>query len=146
MAWFAAPFALALGLDLLTKSAVEGLRAPVRLFPFATLSRHYNAGISFGLLQAETAFQTAVLITLTSMLLCAIVWLGLREGSATSKFAFGLIAGGAAGNLWDRQRDGRVTDFLDVHLAGWHWPTFNVADIAITVGVMVLLAWRGRAA
>lgn len=145
-AWFGAPFALALALDLLTKSAAERLLSPVRLLPVATLSLQYNAGVSFGLLQAEAPFQAAALVALTGVLLCAIVWLGLREGSARSKFAFGLIAGGAAGNLWDRQRDGRVTDFLDVHLAGWHWPTFNVADVAITVGLVVLLgSWRARA-
>ena len=146
IAWFGAPFALGLALDVLSKSAAERLLAPLPLLPIATLSLHYNAGISFGLLQAETAFQTAALVALTGALLATIIWLGLLEENATSKFAFGLIAGGAAGNLWDRQHDGRVTDFLDLHFAGWHWPTFNVADVAITVGLLVLLdSWRERA-
>ncbi len=51
-----------------------------------------------------------------------------------------LILGGALGNLWDRVAYGAVVDFLDFHAFGWHWPAFNVADSAITVGV-VLLVW-----
>jgi signal peptidase II len=62
-----------------------------------------------------------------------------REGMALS-----LILGGAVGNLIDRIRDGMVTDFIDLHAAGHHWPTFNLADIAITLGAawLVLDAFR----
>jgi signal peptidase II len=51
-----------------------------------------------------------------------------------------LIAGGATGNIVDRIRQGAVTDFLDFHASGWHWPTFNLADVAIVLGVTMLLA------
>ncbi len=50
-----------------------------------------------------------------------------------------LILGGAAGNLWDRILIGHVVDFLDFHAAGWHWPAFNVADSAISVGAVLLI-------
>ena len=52
----------------------------------------------------------------------------------------GLIAGGAAGNVLDRIRQGAVTDFLDFHVGGWHWPAFNMADTMITIGVVLLIA------
>ena len=54
--------------------------------------------------------------------------------------ALALILAGALGNLIDRVRDGMVTDFIDVHAVGHHWPTFNVADIAITLGAAWLVA------
>ena len=57
----------------------------------------------------------------------------------------GLVAGGALGNVADRLRHGAVTDFLDFHAAGHHWPAFNLADAAIVAGVALLVAagWRG---
>jgi signal peptidase II len=55
-------------------------------------------------------------------------------------FAYAMILGGAVGNAIDRFAFGSVTDFLDFHLAGWHWPAFNVADIAICVGAACLVA------
>jgi signal peptidase II len=55
--------------------------------------------------------------------------------------ALALVLGGALGNVIDRLRFGAVVDFLDFHLAGWHWPAFNVADSAITIGVALLL-WQ----
>ena len=65
----------------------------------------------------------------------------LPGGSRLDRIAVGLIFGGAVGNLIDRVRFGAVVDFVDVHWRGWHWPAFNVADSAITIGV-VLLALR----
>ena len=54
--------------------------------------------------------------------------------------ALSLILGGALGNLWDRVAYGHVVDFLDFHAMGWHWPAFNVADSAISVGAGILIA------
>ena len=62
----------------------------------------------------------------------------LPRGGFADHGAIGLIFGGAIGNLIDRARFGAVIDFVDVHYRGWHWPAFNVADSAITVGVTVL--------
>ena len=55
------------------------------------------------------------------------------------RFALAMIIGGAVGNLVDRLRHGAVTDFIDLHVAGYHWPVFNIADSAITVGAALLL-------
>jgi signal peptidase II len=62
----------------------------------------------------------------------------LPDGGWTGVLAVALIFGGAIGNLIDRVRFGAVVDFVDVHWRGWHWPAFNVADSAITVGVTLL--------
>ncbi len=59
--------------------------------------------------------------------------------------ALSLVAGGAVGNLIDRVLTGRVVDFIDVYVGDWHWPAFNVADSAITVGVVLLLLSSVRA-
>ena len=66
--------------------------------------------------------------------------LALRARHPVERTGFALIVGGAIGNIIDRLRQGAVTDFLDVFWQDWHWPTFNVADMAITLGAACLLA------
>ena len=71
----------------------------------------------------------------------------MRDRRPEMAAAVGLIAGGALGNVVDRLRHGAVTDFLDFHAAGYHWPAFNLADTAIFVGVALLLVGgKGEAA
>ncbi|WP_376094006.1 signal peptidase II [Roseomonas sp. CCTCC AB2023176] len=67
-----------------------------------------------------------------------LIWLR-RTTDRAEALALGLVIGGAAGNILDRVRHGAVADFLDALYDGWHWPTFNVADIAIVCGVGLLL-------
>ncbi len=67
-----------------------------------------------------------------------VIW-ALRTTITSEWIGLSLIAGGALGNALDRHRQGAVTDFLDVHWAGWHWPTFNMADVAITCGAGLLI-------
>jgi signal peptidase II len=83
-----------------------------------------------------TVFSLAALV-----LLCSLAFRIIPEGGVVGRLALGLVFGGAAGNLLDRWRFGAVVDFVDVHWRGWHWPAFNVADSAISIGV-VLLALR----
>ena len=66
------------------------------------------------------------------------VWMRKLGGSALALY-FSLIIGGAIGNLVDRLNYGFVVDFIDFHFFGWHWPAFNIADSAITLGVLLLL-------
>ncbi|SDD95359.1 lipoprotein signal peptidase [Belnapia rosea] len=68
-----------------------------------------------------------------------------RAQSRTQAVALGLIIGGALGNLVDRLRHGAVTDFLDFHAQGYHWPAFNLADSGIVLGAALLLAAELRA-
>jgi signal peptidase II len=69
----------------------------------------------------------------------------MRAERLLEVLALGLIAGGAAGNVVDRVSRGAVTDFLDFHVGAWHWPAFNTADAAITVGVVLLFTSSVRA-
>ena len=66
------------------------------------------------------------------------IWLARSETKALM-YGLGLIIGGAVGNVVDRVRFGAVIDFVDAHIAGYHWPAFNLADSAITIGVILLL-------
>ena len=81
------------------------------------------------------------LFSLTALaLLGSLAFRILPRGSIVARLAIGLVFGGAAGNLLDRWRFGAVVDFLDVFWRSYHWPAFNVADSAITVGVSLLAA------
>jgi signal peptidase II len=79
------------------------------------------------------------------MTLALTLWLlRLDRGERATAAALSLIIGGAIGNLIDRVQTGRVVDFIDFYVANWHWPAFNVADSAITVGILLLLVMSFR--
>ncbi len=106
---------------------------------FFNLMLIYNRGVSFGLLDSEAALLPWVLSGLAvAIVIGLVVWLRHIEGRWPG-VAVGLIVGGAVGNVVDRLRLGAVIDFLDLHWAGFHWPAFNLADSAITLGVVLLL-------
>jgi signal peptidase II len=102
-----------------------------------------NAGVAFGIF-AGVPPQWRWIVTLFSLtalaLLASLAFRILPRGSVLARVAIGLVFGGAAGNLLDRWRFGAVVDFLDVFWRTYHWPAFNVADSAITVGVCLLAA------
>jgi signal peptidase II len=130
-------------LDLWSKSAMIAwlttARRTIEVTPFFNLRIGYNPGISFGLFPAESDLSRALLIGFALAATLLVVWLGLRSRVWIERLGFALIAGGAIGNVIDRSGDGFVTDFLDFHAFGWHWPTFNLADVAITIGVITIL-------
>ena len=100
-----------------------------------------NPGLAFGLLGSVTRTWRWVVAALSLVALAVLVRVALRvlpDGGWVGRVAIGLIFGGAVGNLIDRARFGAVVDFVDVHWRGWHWPAFNVADSAITIGVALL--------
>lgn len=105
-----------------------------------------NRGMAFGLgNEGATPLTRMVLIAVSVGVLGALAysfWSSLKKPSAMTldAWALYLVAGGALGNLYDRAIRGSVTDFLDVYVGTYHWPTFNIADCAITVGALVLIA------
>ena len=131
--------AITVGLDQFTKALVLAFLEPyqaVEWAPFLSCVLVFNTGISFGLFAGETALLRWVLIGLAlavSVLLTS--WL-YKEKRPRVASALGLILGGAIGNVVDRIFRHAVVDFLDLHIGGWHWPAFNLADSAITVGVV----------
>ena len=111
----------------------------IEITPFFNLVMGWNYGISFGFLNSVPALGLWLLPMVAVVITAALgVWL-YRIDRLRPALALGLIIGGALGNLVDRLRFGAVTDFLDFHAFGYHWPAFNAADSAITVGAMVLI-------
>ena len=107
---------------------------------FFNLVLAYNKGAAFSLFASASGWQRAFFMAVASVASAVIIYL-LRKhaGQALFSLALSLVLGGALGNLWDRTVLGHVVDFLDFHYAGYHWPAFNVADCAITIGVVFLL-------
>ena len=107
---------------------------------FFNLVLAWNTGVSFSLFSGSGDFGRWLLTGVALAISAAIlVWMG-RTDRPLLAAGFGAIVGGALGNVLDRIIHGAVVDFLDFHLAGWHWPAFNLADTAITLGVVAVLA------
>lgn len=122
---------------------VESVMQPPRVVPvtpFFNLVMGWNRGVSFGMFNQHGAFNAWIFSGLALVIVgVLLVWLWRAERPLIG-VAIGLIVGGALGNVVDRLRFGAVADFLDFHVAGYHWPAFNVADSGITVGAALLLA------
>jgi signal peptidase II len=135
-------------IDQMTKIIVLdrlALGAPVEVIDgFLDFTLVMNPGLAFGLLGGVPAtwrWAVAGLSLVALLMLSRVALRVLPTGGWQGVLAIGLIFGGAVGNLVDRARFGAVVDFVDMHYRGYHWPAFNVADSAITVGV-TLLAFR----
>ncbi|OGP13488.1 MAG: signal peptidase II [Deltaproteobacteria bacterium GWA2_54_12] len=135
--------AAVLVLDQITKLAVTAVLAPYEIVEavpgFFNLVYYRNPGAAFGILNRSGFSGKLILIGISigALVLIASMVRGSKDRLYT--WALSLIAGGAAGNLVDRIRQGSVVDFLDFHISGHHWPAFNVADSAITAGVGLAL-------
>ena len=123
--------------DLITKQIMLGwiFDPPrrVEILPFLNFAPVWNPGISFGMLADAGG---AVPMLLTALAFAVAAWMVWKAPGFKrfERFGAGLIAGGAVGNALDRIRFGKVVDFIDVYVQTWHWPAFNIADAAITVG------------
>jgi len=132
--------------DQLTKAwALARLQArPIVIVPhFLDLTLVFNTGVAFGFfsrLPAEWRWLVMIFSLAALALLCSVAYRIVPHGSTVGRIALGLVFGGAAGNLVDRWRFGAVVDFVHVFWRDWHWPNFNVADSAITIGVALLAA------
>jgi len=122
----------------LTGPIVAGMTAPrVEVTSFFNLTLVWNYGISFGLFGGENgAWIWSTVAVLVSIAL--LVWLWRANGRLLA-VSLGLVIGGALGNVIDRLRFGAVADFLDFHLMGYHFFVFNVADAAISIGVVLIV-------
>jgi signal peptidase II len=139
--------ALVFVLDQLTKAwAMTRLHAaqPLAVVPgMVDLTLVLNPGVAFGIfawLPAEWRWLVTIFSLAALLLLCSVALRIVPDGGWLGRVALGFVFGGAAGNLLDRWRLGAVVDFVDVHWRQYHWPAFNVADSAITVGVVLLAA------
>jgi signal peptidase II len=130
--------------DQLTKAlAVEHLlgQPGVDITPFFKLVLSYNTGAAFSILDDAGGWQNIFFIAV-AVVVCAVIIVMLRgigQRDRQVSVALLLILGGALGNLIDRIWLGYVVDFLDLYYRDWHWPTFNVADSAISIGAVLLV-------
>lgn len=142
---------LVIATDFVTKSLVRSTLALGQSIPLHgrfSLTYLMNTGSVFGL-----PLPSTLSVTLTIIEIVAAIWIYFRFLSGTGtlvRTGLGLVLGGVIGNLIDRIRFGQVTDFLDVRLWGdFHWPAFNIADAAITTGIIMLIfcvlrmSWKG---
>ncbi len=107
----------------------------IELTGFLNLVLGFNTGVSFGLLGNVLAERQALLAGINLAIVACLLLLAWDSDSASERIGFSLIVGGALGNAIDRWRQGGVTDFIDFHWNEWHWPAFNMADVAISIGV-----------
>lgn len=114
--------------------------ASLTILPIFDLRFVKNVGVSLGLLPASGATTRWLLVLMTSGIAAGVLWWLLKERKRADVVALGLVLGGALGNILDRTRLGYVVDFADLHFGTWRpFLVFNVADAAITIGVVILL-------
>jgi signal peptidase II len=117
-------------------------RGRVPVTSFFDLVMVWNPGISYGLLPQDSALGRYLLASFSALAVIALLLWMSNAVSRLGAFSLGLIIGGAIGNLIDRMIYGAVADFFSFHYAGFYWYVFNIADVAITVGVMgLILDW-----
>ena len=133
-------------LDQVSKAAVSATLKMYEVRPIVhgllNLTRVHNTGAAFGLLAGQPSIlRTLFFLGVSLVAMGVVLWMIFRlpPDQKVELVALSLIFGGALGNVIDRGRLGEVIDFIDVYYRTYHWPAFNVADSAITIGVMLLL-------
>ena len=145
----ATPIILLIGATVLadqaTKTVALLLLSPGEILPVVpgfNVTLGFNEGASFGVMSGAMAGRPLLMAALTGGLALMFAIMAFRAESLRERTGLALIVGGALGNIIDRLRQGAVTDFLDLYWRNWHWPTFNGADIAITLGaLLVFTVW-----
>ena len=147
LAWFFPVLVLSLVLDQLTKAwargaLVEGVSKDV-IGAFWHWHLSFNTGVAFSMF-ANLGAGRIVLPIIAAVVFAGVVWMAAKSEPTTRAqvLALGLIGAGALGNVIDRIVFGKVTDFVLWTAFGHAWPIFNVADVALVVGVIVMLVWR----
>lgn len=111
----------------------------IELLPFFRIVMTWNTGVSFGIFNDGGPWNAVALSAVALAVVVALLFWMRQARDRMVVSALGLVIGGALGNVIDRLRWGAVADFLDFHLSGMHWPAFNVADAAITIGALLLI-------
>lgn len=111
----------------------------IEVLPVFNLVLVWNRGVSFGMLHMDSPWAPWILAGLALGVSALLVGWLFRQQVAALSYGIGLILGGALGNALDRLVHGAVVDFLDAHWGDYHWPAFNLADSAITLGAGLLI-------
>lgn len=119
---------------------------PIKILPFFNLTYLHNRGAAFGFLHNAGGWQSGIFIIIALVISGVILYLLQRmpRSQHAMACALALILGGAIGNLYDRAVLGYVIDFISLHAGGWYFAVFNIADSAITIGIILwlFLSWR----
>ena len=132
--------------DVVTKYIAKSTLVPYRMpreviGEWVRFTLVFNQGAAFGLHLGPWSRQIFLVLTVVALIILGRLYKDTRPDDRMRIVALGLVCGGAIGNLLDRVRSSvGVVDFLDIGVGNWRWPTFNVADIAVTTGA-ILLAW-----
>ena len=110
----------------------------IEILPFFNIVYVWNRGVSFGMFNNIENAQLLLSILQFSVALIISIWM-YRNKNSFFVLPLGLIVGGALGNVVDRVRNGAVADFLDFHIANYHWPAFNIADSCVFIGVALIV-------
>ena len=110
----------------------------IKISSFINLNLIWNKGIAFGLFSYGEKFEYNLLTGLIIMIISIVFWMIIKT-KGLEKYGFLMILGGALGNIFDRLYYSAVPDFIDIYYKNFHWFVFNVADIFITVGVLMLI-------
>lgn len=129
--------------DQATKALLVSIYPPVgaiHVLPHFNLSMAYNHGAAFGLLENAGGWQRWFFVALAIVIYCiGLIWSRrLNKNDNVEGVGIALVMGGAIGNVIDRIHYGYVVDFIDFYVGSWHWYTFNVADIAICIGAILI--------
>jgi signal peptidase II len=138
---------LVIGLTVLADQATKAVAhaslaigQPQAVIPGFNFALGFNEGASFGMMGNVMTGRPLLMAALTGLLTLVFAITAVRARGRLEQVGLALIVGGAVGNIVDRLRQGAVTDFLDLYWRTWHWPTFNGAGIAITLGALCILA------
>ena len=126
-------------LDVITKQLIETYIHPpdfIEVFPFLRIVNVKNKGAAFGIF---SQINNNVFIIISIIAIVAIMLYLLKTRDKLEIISLSLVLGGATGNLIDRITISQVIDFIDFFINTWHWPAFNVADSALTIGILLFL-------
>ena len=136
--------AIVIAIDQLSKWLIltEVMNPPrvIEITGFLNLVLVSNKGVSFGLFSSDAVWAQPALASFAALVSILLVFWMRQAQHCFSAIFLGLVVGGALGNAIDRLLHEAVVDFLDFHVAGYHWPVFNIADSAITVGVIFIIS------
>ncbi|GAB4222155.1 MAG: signal peptidase II [Francisella sp.] len=131
--------------DLYTKNLANSyleFAQPVKVTNFFNLTLLYNHGAAFSILSNDQTSWQMIMFSIISFVAAIVLIFLIIKQPADDKinlFSFALVLGGDLGNFYDRAFRGYVVDFLDFHVGNYHWPAFNIADSAITCGIVILI-------
>ena len=117
---------------------IELKEKEIYIYDFLNITLNWNTGIGFGLLSLNAGFVYHLISALILLIIVYLIYLMVKSDIA-GKLIFALVIGGATGNLFDRLTYFAVPDFIDFHIKNFHWFTFNVADIFISLGIFLII-------